>query len=68
MSRQIIVSIKNNYGNEVIYPVCPNAEKFASIAGTRTLTLHTIAMIKSLGFELVLQQPQSSLASRLVSS
>lgn len=35
---RITVRIKNNYGQNVIYPVCDNADKFAWIAGTKTLT------------------------------
>ena len=47
---QIIVQIKNVYGEEKIYPVCDKAQAFAAIAGTRTLTLQTIKQVKKLGY------------------
>jgi hypothetical protein len=49
---EIFVTIKNVYGNEQIYPVCVNAEIFAQIAGTKTLTKQTINLIKDLGFNI----------------
>tara|TARA_R110001592_G_scaffold88612_7_gene260929 strand:+ start:96 stop:269 length:174 start_codon:yes stop_codon:yes gene_type:complete len=47
----IIVKIRNVYGNERIYPVCPKAATFARLAGTKTLSTYDIRAIKSLGFE-----------------
>jgi hypothetical protein len=44
------VRIANNYGNEAIYPVSQNAITFAEIAGTKTLSRSTIALVKSLGY------------------
>jgi len=46
---KITVSIKNNYGNEAIYPACERGHIFAQIAGTKTLTRETIDKIKKLG-------------------
>jgi hypothetical protein len=46
----ITVSIKNVYGNRTIYPVSETAKLFASIAGTTTLTTHTVEAIKKLGY------------------
>jgi hypothetical protein len=51
----ITVKIKNNYGVEHIYPVCPKAHDFAEIAGTKTLTPYVIILIKSLGFKVIVQ-------------
>lgn len=39
------------YGTVRIYPANKEAELFAEIAGTTTLTEHTIKCIKDLGFE-----------------
>jgi len=52
----ILVEIKNNFGNEAIYPACDNAKKFAAIAGTKTLTRDCLATIKSIGFTINVKQ------------
>lgn len=52
----IIVSIKNVYGNETIYPVCGTAKKFANLTGTKTLTRYAIEQIKSLGYTVQVEQ------------
>ena len=39
--KKITVALEKNYGNEAIYPLCADAEIFASIAGTKTLTRAT---------------------------
>lgn len=54
----ITVHIKDVYGNRTVYPVCEQAKLFAAIAGTKTLTVHTLAQIKLLGFAIVVQ-PQA---------
>ena len=53
---EIIVTIKNNYGTEAIYPVCNDSKAFARIAGTKTLTRETIALIKTLGYTVSVAQ------------
>jgi hypothetical protein len=52
----ITVSIKNVYGNRTIYPVSETAKLFASIAGTITLTQHTIDSIKKLGYNIIVKR------------
>ena len=47
---KIFVSVRNNFGTKAVYPVCANAEIFAKIAGTTTLTLATLRQIKNLGY------------------
>lgn len=64
MSRSITVKIKSVYGEEKIYPVCTDAQTFADLAGTRTLTISTIEHIKRLGYKVELVT-QSKLASIL---
>ena len=49
---KIVVEFKSKYGNTLCYPVDDNAKRFASIAGTRTLTPEAIRQIQALGFEL----------------
>lgn len=47
----IRVYVKNNYGQDVVYPVCDKAFLFAEIANTKTLTPDTIKKIKALGYK-----------------
>ena len=54
----IHVQIKNVYGNELVYPACESARYFAKIAGTSTLTPHTIYCVKSLGYKVIVQPQQ----------
>lgn len=63
MSHKVLtVSIKNVYGNELIYPVCDDAKAFARIAGSTTLTRSVIEEIKKLGYTFsILPAPSSSL-------
>ena len=46
----IQVIIKTNYGTQVVYPSCEIGETFALIAGTKTLTDETRALMKRLGY------------------
>lgn len=59
--QNIIVTITSNYGVEAIYPVCEAAKTFARLAGTKTLTRSTIALIKNLGYQIDVQQDQVQL-------
>lgn len=47
---KIQVIITQQYGQEVIKPVCEQAQLFCEIAGTKTLTRRAIALIKRLGY------------------
>jgi hypothetical protein len=53
---QIQVEVKNVYGTQVVYPICPAAVWFARIAGTKTLTLDTLNCIKALGYAVEVKQ------------
>ena len=52
----ITVRVTNNFGNRAIYPVCNDAQTFAELAGTKTLTDETIRLVKDLGYEVQIQQ------------
>lgn len=58
--RAIKVVLAQQYGQEVIRPVCPDAELFCEIAGTKTLTRRMVHQIKSLGYrvEVVPTEPK----------
>ena len=52
MSKSILIEVKAQYGTNVIYPACNNAETFAKLAGTKTLTRHTLELIEDLGYKI----------------
>ena len=64
-SKSIVVQIKNVFGIDKVYPVCVNAQSFASIAGTETLTKETIKHVQALGYAVTVKQEIKTLASVL---
>ena len=46
----IKVEVKNIYGETRVYPMCDKSKMFASIAGTITLTNHTLSKVEALGY------------------
>jgi len=55
---KITVRIKSIYGIETVYPVCERATLFSRIAGTKTLTRHTIDHILALGYEIAVERDE----------
>jgi hypothetical protein len=49
-NRRVRLLVKDQYGNKVLHPYNTTAQTFASIAGTKTLTLPTIKHIMALGY------------------
>lgn len=56
INSQIIVKIKEVYGQRTVYPVCATAQKLAELAGTKTLTHAALQKIESLGFVIAVEQ------------
>ena len=52
----LIVSKKNVYGVERVYPVCNKAKLFAAISGNKTLLPEVIEQIKKLGYNLTTER------------
>ena len=52
LQMKLVVSKKNVYGVERVYPVCTKAKLFASISGNKTLLPEVIEQIKKLGYNL----------------
>ena len=50
MSKELIVEKKNVFGQELVYPICENAKRFALLTGQKTLASTSIIIIKRLGF------------------
>ena len=48
----LVVSKKNVYGVERVYPVCTKAKIFAAISVNKTLLPEVIEQIKKLGYNL----------------
>lgn len=57
----ITVTVRNVYGKETVYPACSASQVFARIAGTTTLTPQTLALVKALGYTIVVAQPEVNL-------
>ena len=55
---QLIVSKKNVYGIERVYPVCNKAKLFATISGNKTLLPEVIELIKKLGYNLTTKREE----------
>jgi len=55
---QILVAIRNVYGNQLIYPVCERAKMFAKLAGRKTLSEADCDVIRALGFEICVETPK----------
>jgi hypothetical protein len=55
---KITIKIKNNYGQEVAYPVCEQAKLFAHLTNTKTLTREALQIIKALGYSIEVQRDQ----------
>lgn len=57
----IKVSIKQVYGNTLIYPECDKAKVFSKLVKQKTLTTSDIALIKALGFTVEVVQESITL-------
>ena len=55
---QVLIEVKNNYGNTLYYPACINACKFAQIAATKTLSVQILKYIKELGYTITVKQKE----------
>jgi len=54
-----LIEIKDQYGNDVVYPACETSRLLAKIAGTKTLTADTIMYAKRLGY--IFEEPAKQL-------
>jgi len=60
MTKNLKVLIKNNFGNDCVYPYCEFSSMITEITGTKTLTDSTIASLKNHGysFKVVAEQQE----------
>ncbi len=54
---EILVEVKNVYGNELVYPACDKAEIFCKLLQTKTLPAYAIMLIKKLGYAIKVKAP-----------
>ena len=54
---KIYVTIKQVYGNDLIYPACDMAAQFARLTKTKTLTTDNIKAIRLLGHKIEVVPP-----------
>jgi hypothetical protein len=57
MTKVLLVTIKNVYGTEMIYPANDAAHIFANIARQKTLSRDTLKNAKALGYDVQVMQP-----------
>lgn len=50
LGTEILIEVRNVYGNFTIYPVNEAARLLAEISGTKTLTHVTLALAERMGF------------------
>lgn len=55
---EIIVCIRNVYGNELIYPVCERAKLLTDLSGRKTFSRQDIETIEKLGFMVKVETPK----------
>jgi histone H3/H4 len=55
---EIIVCVRNVYGNELIYPVCERAKLLTRLSGRKTFSPVDIETIEKLGFVVKVETPK----------
>ena len=53
MAKQIFVTIRNIYGNDMIYPACEQSRLLAELANHKTLTPSDLRIIRKMGYEVL---------------
>lgn len=52
----ITVSVRDVYGQRLVYPACDTAINLARLTGKKTFSASDIATIKKLGYEIITEQ------------
>lgn len=61
---EIKVQVRSVYGNDLVYPACPDAARFAEIAGTKTLSHSVLCLIEALGYTIIQTTPSVTWSRR----
>ena len=51
------LALKNVYGVDRIYPMCPQSKLFAELTKSKTLSAESLSILKKLGYEIVWLTP-----------
>lgn len=62
----ITIRIEKNYGIETAYPACDKSRLLARLAGTKTLTRHSLDTIALLGYEIQIEQQTTRTFAHLI--
>lgn len=54
----LLITVKNVYGNELIYPANETAEKFAQLLKKKTFDTSDLKKIQDLGFTIAVKTPE----------
>jgi hypothetical protein len=57
-NKLLTLQAKNNYGAIALYPHCEQAKLLARLAGTKTITSHSLSLIKQLGYSVNVLPPE----------
>lgn len=49
-NKTLQVTVKQIYGNELVYPACEQSKLLCKLTNTKTFTEQSISIIKQLGF------------------
>lgn len=55
---ELIVKIKNQYGNRTIYPICEKSKLLAKFKKQKTLTDDDVALLKELGYSFAVESEE----------
>lgn len=60
--KSITVQIRQIYGNETVYPACPQSAFFCALARTKTITPDMMRLIMAQGYAVAVEAPTFSFA------
>ena len=55
--RTIYVTVKNVYGNDLVYPACDDSRAFAQLTNSKTFNANQLHTIRALGYNIVVKTP-----------
>ena len=56
---KILITVKEKYGNELLYPLCDTAKKVCELLGTKTIPKDKVKTLEDLGYRITMSYYQS---------